>query len=62
MFKFDTGYRKDFKTGTSDKYTVVIWIEGNDKECVDAIRGGHVRMNMIFSTIDDEESSSIDNG
>ena len=58
--KFD---RKDFKTGTTDKYTVVIWIEGNDKECVDAIRGGHVRMNMIFSTIDDEESSSsVDNG
>lgn len=44
----------DFKAGDVDKYTVVIWIEGNDKECVDAIRGGHVRMQMVFDIIQDE--------
>lgn len=35
--------------GSVDKFTVVIWCEGNDPECVDAIRGGHVRANMIFN-------------
>lgn len=39
------------KAGTVDKYTVVIWIEGNDPECVDAIRGGQVRSQMIFDVV-----------
>lgn len=42
------------KAKEQDKYTVVIWIEGNDPECVDAIRGGHVRMQMVFNVIDEE--------
>lgn len=49
--------REDFKAGDSDKYTVVVWIEGNDRECVDAIRGGHVRMQMVFNIIPEEEQS-----
>lgn len=39
------------KAGATDKFTVVIWCEGNDKECVDAIRGGHVRANMTFNVV-----------
>lgn len=39
--------------GKVDKYTVVIWCEGNDPECVDAIRGGHVRANMVFNVVPD---------
>lgn len=41
----------ELKAGSTDKYTVVIWCEGNDPECVDAIRGGHVRANMIFNVV-----------
>lgn len=41
------------KAGSVDKYTVVIWCEGNDPECVDAIRGGHVRSNMVFDVVPD---------
>jgi len=37
---------KDFKPGDVHKYTVVIWIEGNDAECVDDIIGGEVKMHM----------------
>lgn len=48
--------RTEFEAGETDKYTVVIWIEGNDSECVDAIRGGHVRMNMIFNILAEEDS------
>lgn len=37
---------KDFKPGDVHKYTVVIWLEGNDPECVDDIIGGEVKMHM----------------
>ena len=37
---------KDFKPGDVHKYTVVIWIEGNDAQCVDDIIGGEVKMHM----------------
>ena len=41
-------------SGAVDKFTVVIWIEGNDPECLDPIRGGHVRSQMIFDVVPDE--------
>ncbi len=44
----------DFKTGTVDKYTVVIWLEGWDPECVDDIMGGEVKLSMTFNIIDKE--------
>lgn len=37
---------KNFKPGDVHKYTVVIWLEGNDPECVDSIIGGEVKMHM----------------
>ncbi len=43
-----------FKVDDVDKYTIVIWVEGNDPECIDDIRNGHVRMRMLFSVRDDE--------
>lgn len=44
---------EDFEVGAVDKYTIVIWIEGEDPECVDEIRDGFVRMRMLFQ-VDDE--------
>lgn len=41
--------KTQLKAKQQKKYTVVIWIEGNDKECVDAIRGGHIRSQLTFS-------------
>lgn len=41
-----------FKPGAVDKYTVVIWLEGNDPECVDDIRGGVVKMSMNFKVLE----------
>lgn len=49
---------KDFKPGDVDKYTIVIWIEGNDKECVDEIRDGWVRMKMLFAVDTEDETKS----
>lgn len=45
-----------FKPKDVDKYTVVIWIEGNDPECIDDIRDGFVRMRMLFQ-VDDEDAT-----
>lgn len=38
--------RKDFKTGDIDKFTIVIWIEGDDPDCIDALIGGEMKMHM----------------
>lgn len=38
--------RKDFESGEIDKCTVVIWIEGNDPECLDDLIGGEIKMHM----------------
>lgn len=41
-----------FAPGEVDKYTVVIWLEGEDPECVDDIKGGVVKMSMNFKVLE----------
>lgn len=38
--------RKDFKPGDVDKFTIVIFIEGDDPDCIDALIGGEMKMHM----------------
>lgn len=38
-----------FATGKVKKYTVVMWLEGYDAECVDSIKGGAIKLDMKFS-------------
>lgn len=38
--------RADFKPGDRDKYTIVIWLEGDDPDCVDKLIGGEMKMHM----------------
>lgn len=38
--------RKGFKPGQTDKYTIVVWIEGDDPDCVNALLGGEIKMHM----------------
>lgn len=57
----DEGQVLDIETaplaaGATDKYTVVMWIEGEDPECLDPIRGGHMRSQMIFNVLSDESN------
>lgn len=47
-----------FEVDQIDKYTIIIWIEGNDPEAVDEIRNGHVRMQMLFEVDTDEEENN----
>ena len=38
--------REGFNPGVRDKITVVIFLEGDDPECVNAILGGEMKMHM----------------
>ena len=40
---------EDFKVGDIDKYTVVIWVEGDDPECQDDLIGGEIKMHMTLT-------------
>lgn len=44
---------EEFMPGQVDRYTVVIWLEGNDLECIDSILGGE--MKMIMTIGEDQE-------
>lgn len=38
--------RKNMKPGAKDRYTIVIWIEGDDPECKNDLLGGEIKMHM----------------
>ena len=46
--------RKGLKVGDTDKYTIVIWLEGDDPDCLDHLIGGEIKISMriIESHID----------
>lgn len=48
---------ENFEVDQIDKYTIVIWIEGNDPECIDDIRSGHIRARMLFEVLEDETTA-----
>ncbi len=37
---------KDFKPLDIDRFTIVVWIEGDDPDCINAIIGGDIKMHM----------------
>jgi len=39
----------NFKPGDVMKYTVVIWLEGPDEDCVDSVIGGEFKIDMSFN-------------
>lgn len=46
----------DFRVGDIDKYTVVIWVEGDDPECLNNLIGGEIKMYMTLT----EEHINLD--
>ena len=44
---------KNFAPGDVTKFTVVIWLEGNDPECVNNILGGSFKVDMAMDVITD---------
>ena len=48
--------RSDFEVDTIDRYTVVIWLEGEDPECVNEIMDGEVKLKMEFDVIGESDT------
>lgn len=48
-----------FNPGDVTKYTVVIWLEGNDPDCVDKIIGGVFKIDMAMSVITDTVEDEV---
>lgn len=46
-------YRRvdNFAPSAVTRYTVVIWIEGNDPDCVDWLLGGKLKVDMAFAVV-----------
>ena len=55
--------RAKLKPGEIDKMTVVIWLEGDDPECVDNLLGGEIKisMNITDEHFDEETRYFIEN-
>ena len=51
--------RSDFEAGKVDRYTVVIWLEGEDPECINAIMGGEAKFSMSFEVIDGSSVAEV---
>jgi len=47
-----------FAPGDIKKYTIVLWLEGNDADCVDALIGGTLKAAMMFSVMDGEKTGA----
>ncbi len=45
------GQVKDFEAGEMTKFTIVIWIEGNDPDCIDWLIGGEIKVEMNMRII-----------
>lgn len=44
--------RQSFAKNDVDRFTVVIWLEGDDPDCVDEIIGGQLKLEMRFSIVE----------
>lgn len=44
---------ENFQPGSVDKYTVVIYLEGEDPECIDDILGGEMKLKMYIHESED---------
>ena len=40
---------ENFEVGDIDKWTVVVWVEGDDPECLDDLIGGEIKMHMTLT-------------
>lgn len=38
--------RKNMKPNSKDRFTIVVWIEGDDPECLNDLLGGEIKMHM----------------
>ncbi|MFA6843411.1 MAG: hypothetical protein WCR33_03320 [Bacilli bacterium] len=39
----------NFRPDNIKKFTMIVWLEGNDADCTDEIQGGNMKMEMLFN-------------
>ena len=44
--------KEGFEPRAKDKYTVVIWLEGNDPDCINDIIGGTIKFRLDFTIVE----------
>lgn len=49
--------RYDIAPGEIHKYTIVIWVEGDDPDCTDELMDGHLGLELNFQLIDEYKAS-----
>ena len=47
---------RDFKPLDLDRYTIVVWLEGDDPDCTDPLIGGELKMHMVITESHVEKS------
>ena len=52
------GMQVEVGPGDVHKYTVVIWLEGDDPDCTDELIGGHVGMEFYAQLLREEEEEN----
>jgi hypothetical protein len=45
------GSYEGIEPGETNKYTVVMWLEGDDPDCTDDLIGGHLGLEMQFQLV-----------
>ena len=45
------GRKDNFSSGSVTKFTMVVWLEGTDPECLDWIKGGKMRLEFKASIV-----------
>lgn len=45
------GRTDNFDPGDITKFTVVVWIEGSDPDCIDWLIGGEIKMEMVMEVV-----------
>ena len=48
---------QNVKAGDIIRYTIVIWLEGDDPQCLDNIRGGAVKLSMSFAIVNEQSKT-----
>ncbi len=49
---------KNFKVGDVTRFTVVVWLEGEDPECVNDIMGGDVKLKMNLEVLSESQAEN----
>lgn len=59
--EIDRGTRYGFNPGDVHKYTVVLWLEGDDPDCTDDKIDGHLGLEFKFQLVEEVEIEGNDN-